>query len=354
MRGILFSSLFGRVFAGSHAWGLGMVDAMGSALKAARCVRGCMLGTLAFCLVGLGAATARGELQTFRFTGNVTSVVDGLGALGPNAGGLSTFSGSYTFDTSTPPIETSELDLGEAIYQFTAPPTGIDVRVGGFEFWTSPVQTDFRIFVRDEFGTPPKDEIVLHSIRSEAAGLFGERPWGVLEVSWRSATVVHDPIEGLELTRIPPSLAELGGGEFLIHGECYVCDVPNPNFLIRGTLTTLTAEGNSQAGDLNGDGRVDAADLALLVGEFGGEATGGGLAADLDGDGRVGLADLMLLRANFSPGDAAAFNEVATSVPEPGVVWILFGAAATWGVRRVTRGVAKRIAKAARRRSPTR
>lgn len=44
-------------------------------------------------------------------------------------------------------------------------------------------------------------------------------------------------------------------------------------------------------GDLNGDGHVDAADLAILLGSWGAS----GAAADLDGDGVVGAADLALL-----------------------------------------------------------
>jgi hypothetical protein len=51
------------------------------------------------------------------------------------------------------------------------------------------------------------------------------------------------------------------------------------------------------AGDLDGNGRVDASDLAAFLAAWGGQ----GGAADLDGDGIVGAGDLAILLANWSP-----------------------------------------------------
>ncbi len=50
-------------------------------------------------------------------------------------------------------------------------------------------------------------------------------------------------------------------------------------------------------GDLDGDGVVGAADLALLLSQWGGAGEG-----DLDGDGNVGAGDLALLLAAWSGG----------------------------------------------------
>ncbi len=55
------------------------------------------------------------------------------------------------------------------------------------------------------------------------------------------------------------------------------------------------ASAGSNAGDLDGDGDVDGADLAILLADWG---RGGG--SDLDGDGTVGGADLTILLANWS------------------------------------------------------
>lgn len=48
-------------------------------------------------------------------------------------------------------------------------------------------------------------------------------------------------------------------------------------------------------GDLNGDGMVDASDLAAMLAQWGGAGT-----ADLDGDGSVGASDLAILLGNWS------------------------------------------------------
>ncbi len=54
----------------------------------------------------------------------------------------------------------------------------------------------------------------------------------------------------------------------------------------------------SPSPDLNGDGSIDAEDLALLLGVWG--SSGGSLAADLDGDGSVGASDLAVLLGAWS------------------------------------------------------
>jgi hypothetical protein len=48
-------------------------------------------------------------------------------------------------------------------------------------------------------------------------------------------------------------------------------------------------------GDLNGDGQVNAADLAILLGQWGGPGT-----ADFDGNGTVAAADLAFLLASWT------------------------------------------------------
>ena len=52
----------------------------------------------------------------------------------------------------------------------------------------------------------------------------------------------------------------------------------------------------STLGDLNGDGLVDGADLAILLGAWGSEGPG-----DLDGNGMVDGADLAMLLGFWSP-----------------------------------------------------
>ena len=84
-------------------------------------------------------------------------------------------------------------------------------------------------------------------------------------------------------------------------------------------------------GDINIDGRVDAADAAILVANW--QTLSGATRAegDLNDDGRVDDADATILAANWSPGVAAE-----AAVPEPGTLVLLAGmlAAAGWRRRR--------------------
>lgn len=67
------------------------------------------------------------------------------------------------------------------------------------------------------------------------------------------------------------------------------------------------------AGDLDGDGDVDEADLQAVLSRFGSAVTPGDLAGgDPSGDGAVGVADLDLVLANWTAGAAPSV------VPEPG------------------------------------
>jgi hypothetical protein len=63
-----------------------------------------------------------------------------------------------------------------------------------------------------------------------------------------------------------------------------------------GTYVGCPAPDPGIPGDLDGDGLVGPADLAILLGDWGST----GSAADLDGDGSVGTADLAILLGNWS------------------------------------------------------
>lgn len=58
----------------------------------------------------------------------------------------------------------------------------------------------------------------------------------------------------------------------------------------------------SCAGDANGDGRTDAADLSVLLGSFGGPVSPPGNLADFNASGLVEVGDLSVLLANFGCG----------------------------------------------------
>lgn len=98
----------------------------------------------------------------------------------------------------------------------------------------------------------------------------------------------------------PPGYVATAGDECpqdpakLLPGVCG-CGVADTDANANGTPDCLEV----CDGDINDDGSVEAADLALLLSVWG--APGGGKlpAADIDGDGEVGAADLSLLLANW-------------------------------------------------------
>ena len=68
-------------------------------------------------------------------------------------------------------------------------------------------------------------------------------------------------------------------------------------------FTTATpGESNGIAGDLDGDGDVDLADLAQLLGNYGMSEGASYEDGDIDGDGDVDLADLAALLGNYGQG----------------------------------------------------
>ena len=73
-------------------------------------------------------------------------------------------------------------------------------------------------------------------------------------------------------------------------------------------------------GDANGDGRVNAADLNILGGNWQMEVTGGIADGDFNEDGFVNATDLNILGGNWQFGVAEALN---ASVPEPASQMVL-------------------------------
>ena len=64
-----------------------------------------------------------------------------------------------------------------------------------------------------------------------------------------------------------------------------------------GSLTSEAAQLRFSGADLNNDGRIDTADLAILMGNFG--QSGSNIRGDLNGDGRVDDLDVALFSAQY-------------------------------------------------------
>jgi hypothetical protein len=74
------------------------------------------------------------------------------------------------------------------------------------------------------------------------------------------------------------------------------------------------------AGDANGDGAVDRADLAIVVAHFGMAVGATFEDGDFNADGRVNLADVTLLQQNFGSTPSAGAPLALAVVPEPGTL----------------------------------
>lgn len=76
-------------------------------------------------------------------------------------------------------------------------------------------------------------------------------------------------------------------------------------------------------GDIDGDGDVDLADLAILAGNYNTAVSGGVADGDLDGDGLVALVDLALLAQNWGIGVSGGSVGSPIPVPEPASLALL-------------------------------
>jgi len=116
---------------------------------------------------------------------------------------------------------------------------------------------------------------------------------------------------------------------------------PHPNdivFNVDNIRVWNSAAAPSVPGDFNGDGSVNAGDLALWNQQFAGPAPAVN-PADADGDGRVDGIDLLIWQRQFG---AAATQPAAAAVPEPSAgLLAATAAAALGGARRLRRGSRK-------------
>lgn len=159
----------------------------------------------------------------------------------------------------------------------------------GSYLFTAAVPVDLILSV-DVLGTPVAESAVSPSVLPVSGRLVPTKAGIVFTLDASSAGTQTQPIENGAFSDVPlalPTVLPTGGVA---------------NLLISGTVTQVTTESALDAeiiaegtlrevvGDLNGNGAVDAADLTILLGNWGGSGLG-----DLNGDGTVGAADLTAL-----------------------------------------------------------
>lgn len=107
------------------------------------------------CALSFSARPARATLITIEITAEVDFVYDPSGCLEGNIGVGDIITGAYTYESST--ADSSPLDPIKGDYLHYAPPAGISLSVGGFDFQTNPADVRFAVSVRNN--NPSGDDI---------------------------------------------------------------------------------------------------------------------------------------------------------------------------------------------------
>ena len=116
---------------------------------------------------------------------------------------------------------------------------------------------------------------------------IGDAPWTDLEQYLISEQGLGAELDGWKLESVQDISAD---------GRTIVGNGINPEGCEQGFLVRISLPGTNDIADLNGDGRVDAQDLAILLGAWG--LSGG--PADMNRDGLVNAADLAILLGRWN------------------------------------------------------
>ncbi|MHC4157372.1 MAG: PEP-CTERM sorting domain-containing protein [Planctomycetota bacterium] len=91
--------------------------------------------------------------------------------------------GTYTYESTTP--DSSPLDPAQGNYWHYAPPAGITLTVGGFDFQTDPTSVEFHVAIRNDI--EPGEEDLYSIVSYNNASLYNGTP--VDHISWQ----LYDP-----------------------------------------------------------------------------------------------------------------------------------------------------------------
>jgi hypothetical protein len=183
------------------------------------------------------AGGARAEPITFVFTGTVSTVDDRFGLLDRSVTVGTRFTGSYTFESTTPD---SNPDPTVGDYWHRVPGYGITVTLGNYTFRTNPADVEFLLEVVHRAPPPAStgDNYLLRSYRNSplAPGLL------VDHISWQLDDPTGTALSSDALPLTPPNLADWTSifGLTITGG-----DAPPPfgdqDYFIRGHVDSVSA-----------------------------------------------------------------------------------------------------------------
>jgi photosystem II stability/assembly factor-like uncharacterized protein len=183
--------------------------------------------------------------------------------------------------------------------------TGLDAEAEGFALCTSPTDPNTFFYADGDYGH---------------GGLFkttdAGQNWANTGLTGRVHDVVSDPGDDQVLYIMQPSAPVVqkstdGGASFTpfdsgLGSAGWVRDLAyaagSPSRLFLSTTTGVYATSLGCAGDLNGDGKTDQADLGILLADWGCDDPVNGCDGDLNGDDKTNQSDLGILLADWGCG----------------------------------------------------
>ncbi len=306
-----------------------------------------------FVIGAMSCVEARAQQTVQLFNGvDLTgwSVVGGQGAFdvvagvgGPEIRGVSSDTQQNTFLVNNAVFDNFDLELEFRIDQPPAGPaynSGVQLRsqslpshnngrVFGYQVEIDPSDRSWSGGLYFEGGSPQRpagwlDDLSDNPSAREAFLLDDWNRFRVLAEGNRIRTWIND---------VPAAdYADLDVEAQLLSGfiGLQVHSVTSGSMEVRFRNLVLTELDSAAAGDLNGDGVLDAQDYALLMQNIYADT----LIGDLTGDGRVDFHDHRFFRNLFENANGAGSFAAQTVVPEPGA--LLFGFGLILALRRPT------------------
>jgi hypothetical protein len=158
-----------------------------------------IVGTGLLALVAGIPRDVSAQAVTVYLAGRVTEIYDSEGVLDGSVTAGSRFTGSYTYDTSTP---NSGVMYYVADYLHRSAPAGVRVVMGGYTFETDPANVQFLVELVNDYPSPLSDAFVFHSYVNKAIGDVE-----VGYISWQLDDPSATAIDSLVLEPTPPVLS---------------------------------------------------------------------------------------------------------------------------------------------------
>jgi hypothetical protein len=165
------------------------------------------------CTLAFSAGPARAMLITIEITAEVDSVDDAYGHLEGNINVGDTITGTYTYESTT--LDTNPSPYG-GDYEHFAPPAGIFLSAGGFDFRTDPANVDFLIEIINDYTSGGLHDAYLvrsyYNLPLSNGTYLGGITWHLADYSATALSSIQLPITAPVLGDWDFNFLTFGGG----------------------------------------------------------------------------------------------------------------------------------------------